>query len=133
MVGSDWLTSIWASFRVAVALGDAHHVIVELVLGVAADLHRLLFGGRHIGDDGLYVFQIVESEADDAAGEVGVAAPEVFGGFLHHHHRLAGLSGGDSGGQRRVPRANYDNVIFLRHLKWPPCFFRKFPLLPGEG
>ena len=100
---------------VAESLGDAHHVVVELVLGVAADLHRLFLGGRHVGDDGLDVLKAVEGEPDDAAGKVGVAAPEVLGRLLHDQHRLGGLPGGDGGGQGRVARADHYDVIFLGH------------------
>ena len=96
---------------VAEALGDPHHIVVELVFGVAADVHLRLFGGRHIGDDRLDVFQVVESEADDAAGEVGIAAAEVFGGFLHHQDGIRGFPGGYGRRKGGVARPHHHNVI----------------------
>ena len=92
-------------------MGDAHHVVVELVLGVLADFDGVGLGFGHIGDEALDVVQAVVGEADDAAGEVGVAAAEVLGGFFDDEHGLGLLAGGDGGGQGGVAGPNYDNVI----------------------
>ena len=101
------------------ALGDAHHVVVELVLGVAAHLDGCHLGGGHVGDYGLDVLDAVEGEADDAAGEVGVAAAEVLRGFFHHQHGLAAFFGGDGRAEGRVSRADYYDVIRVWHDEPP--------------
>ena len=110
-MGWAWLTRIWASSRVGEAVGDAHHVVVVVVLGVAAHLDGVFLGLGHVGDDGLDVLDAVEGEADDAAGEVGVAAAEVVGGFLHHQHILALFPGGDGGAEGGVAGPHHDDVI----------------------
>ena len=92
-------------------MGDAHHVVVKLVLGVLAHLDGVGLGLRHIWDQTLDVVQTVVGEADDAAGEVGVAAAEILGSLFHDQHRLGLLAGGDGGGQGGVAGPNYDNVI----------------------
>ena len=119
--------------RVAVALGDAHHVVVELVLGVAADVDRFLLGGRHVGDDGLDVFEAVEGEADDAAGEVGVTAAEVLGRLFDDQHRGTALASGDGGGQGGIAGADHDNVIGVgqdtpRIVQVYRLFYRRGPI-----
>ena len=92
-------------------MGHPHHIFVELALGIAAHVNRRLFGGRHIGDQGLDVLNPVEGKTYDAAGEVGVAAAEILWRFLHHQHRAADLLGGHGGAQGRIARADYYNVI----------------------
>ena len=93
------------------AVGDAHHVVVKLVLGVLAHLDGVGLGLRHVGNQALDVVQAVVGEADDAAGEVGVAAAEILWSFLHHEHRLGLLAGGDGGGQSGVSGPDDDYII----------------------
>ena len=90
-----------------------------MVLGVLAHLNGVLFGLGHVGYEGLDVLDAVEGEADDAAGEVGVAAAEVFGGFFHHQHGLALFLSGNGGAESGIARAHHDNVIFLSQVTPP--------------
>ena len=106
-------------FRVGKAVGYPHHVVVVHVLGVLADFDGVLFGLGHVGDEGLDVVDAVKGEADDAAGEVGVAAAEVFGGLFHHQHRFALFLSGDGGAEGGIAGAHHDNVIFLSQVAPP--------------
>ena len=76
------------------ALGDAHEVVVVLVFGVASDVDGGFFLGTHVGDEFLDVVDALVGEADDTAGEVGVAASEVVGGFFQHEDAGTLLAGG---------------------------------------
>ena len=92
-------------------MGDPHQVIVELVFGVLADFDGIGFGFGQIGDEAPDVVQSVVGEADDAAGEVGVAAAEVFGGFFDDQYGLGLLAGGDGGGEGGVAGAHHDDIV----------------------
>ena len=74
--------------------GHAHHVALERGLGVLAEVGP---GGLALGDAWHEVEDLlwgVVCEPEEAAGEVGVAAAQVFRGLLHHEHGRAGLGGG---------------------------------------
>ena len=111
MVGEGLADKYLGQFGVGKTLGYPHHVVVELAFGIAAHVHRRFLGGRHVGNQGLDVFDAVEGEADDAAGEVGVAAPEVLGSLLHHQNRAANFLGCQGGAEGGVAGADYNYVI----------------------
>ena len=102
-------------FRVGQAVGDPHHIVIIHILGVAADFDGVLLGLRQIGNDGLDVLNAVKGKADDAAGEVGVAAAEILRGFFHHQDGLAGFFGGDGRAEGGVagPHNNHIIILFL--------------------
>ena len=112
-------------------MGDAHHVVVELVLGVLPHLDGVGLGLRHVGDQPLDVVQPVVGETDDAAGKIGVAAAEILRGLFNHQHRLGLLAGGDGGGKRGVAGSHHDyviNSVISRQdnaSKGPPAVFRQ--------
>ena len=99
--------------RVGHSLGDSHHVVVELFLGVAAHIDGSLLGGRHVGNHLLYVFKVVEGETYNASGEVGIATSKELGGFLHHQHGFADLFGGHGRGKGGVAGADYNYVVTI--------------------
>ena len=99
--------------RVRKALGQAHKVVVKVVLGVAADLYRPdLFLGevRHRLDD---VLQPVEGESKAASGEVGVATPEVNRRLLQHQHPGPVLPRRDGRAQRGVTRPHHHHIVLF--------------------
>ena len=72
--------------RVGKPVGDPHHIVVILALGIAAHFDGVFLRCRHVRDQGLDVLDTAEGEADDTAGEVGVTTSKVFRCLLHHHH-----------------------------------------------
>ena len=92
-------------------MGDAHQVIVILVFGVAAYVDGGFFLGAHVGDEFLDVVDALVGEADDAAGEIGVAAAEVVGCFLQHEYAGTLLAGGYGSGEGGIARADYHHIV----------------------
>jgi hypothetical protein len=107
--------------RVGHALGDAHQVVVEVVLGVGRDVEILDLGRREVGHQAGDVLEAVVREAHGARGEARIPAPQLDRRLLQHDDVRALLSGGVGGGHRGVARADDDDVVvpLIRHVKPP--------------
>ncbi len=94
-------------------LGDARHVVEELVLRVGAEIGGgdLLLG--KIGDQLLDVVDAVVDHAHRAGGEAAVAAGLVLRRRLQHAHRGALLARRQRGAEGGVAGADDDDIDFI--------------------
>ena len=95
--------------------GYAHEVVVELRLGVASDVDGLALFFADFGDDAEYVLDAVVCEAEQPAGEEGVAAAQVFGGAFKDEDGRALVCRRHRGAKGGVAGARYYYVVSLVH------------------
>ena len=68
--------------RIGKSFRDPHHIAIEIILRVLADIGGSFFFRRHIGDECLDIVHAIVGTADDPTGEIGIATAEILGGFL---------------------------------------------------
>ena len=84
-----------AQIGIGAELGDARHVVEELVLRVGAEIGGVDFRLRKIGDQRLDVVDAVIDDAHGARGEAAVAAGFFVGRGFEHEHGGALLARGE--------------------------------------
>ncbi len=100
---------------IGAVLGNARHVVEELIGGVGAKIRGLDFGRREIGHQRLDVVDAVIDDADRTCGEAAVAAGFVLRRRLAHHHLGALLLRRQRRTERRIAGADNNHI---RNLIW---------------
>ncbi len=96
---------------VSQALGDALDVGFELLARVGRDDAGLQLVAVVVGQDGGEILEeVIEGEAEQAAGEGRVAAPLGSGSFFQDQDLAALLAGGQRGGECGVAGAHDDYI-----------------------
>ena len=109
---------------IGAVLGDAAHVVEELVLGVGAEIGDgdLVLG--EVGHQRLQVLDAVVDAAEGAGREAAVAAVLALRRALQHQHGDAVLGGGEGGAQRGIARADDHDIGGCRkHAGRTPRWF----------
>ena len=97
-------------FRVGQPFGHPHDVVVEGRGGIGADVHGGAFLLRRVADELGDLVPPFVGEAEEPAGEVGVAAAEVTGSLFENQNGRASLPRGQGGGEAGVAAAHDHNV-----------------------
>ena len=92
-----------AQIGIGAELGDARHVVEELILRVGAEIGGVDFGLREIGNQRLDVVDAVVDDAHRARGEAAVAAGFVLGRGFEHQHGGACLARGKRRAKAALP------------------------------
>ena len=112
---------------IAAVLGEARHVVEELLFGVGAEVgaRHFLFGEV---DQRPQVVDAVVDDAHQAGGEAGIAAGLFLGGPLEYQHLLCSFLGRERRAQRGIAAANHDDVVvhqsILMWARWITSFQR---------
>ena len=96
--------------RIGAILRDPRHIVVELVLGVGAEIG---IGDFLVGEVGHQCLEVVDPVIDDthrAGREARIAAGFVLVGAFQHQHLSAVLLRRQRGAQRRVAGAHDDDI-----------------------
>ena len=107
-----------AQFAVGAVLGDAEHVVVELVLGVGAEVGAVDLVLGEVRHDRLEVVDAVVDAAEGAGGEAGVAAHQLLRRALDHEHLGALLRRRLRRAERRVAGTDHHHIV-LCHVSPP--------------
>ena len=97
-------------FRVGQPFGHPHDVVVEGRGGIGADVHGVAFLLRRVADELGDLVPPFVGEAEEPAGEVGVAAAEVTGSLFENQNGRARLPRRQGGGEAGVAGAHDHNV-----------------------
>ena len=112
-----------AQLAVGAVLRDAEHVVVELVLGVGAEVGAVDLVLGQVRHDRLEVVDAVIDAAERAGGEAGVAAHQLLRRALDHQHLGALLGRRLRRAERRVARADHHHIVLchVSFLRASPC------------
>ena len=113
--------------RVRLVLGDAHQVVVEVVLGVRIDFHDGLLLVGEVAHDLAELLERLEGEAEAARGEEAVAAAPRLGRLLEDEDARAVLLRGQRRAHRGVAAAHHDHVVLIAHRHSSRAIGRRAP------
>ena len=116
-----------AQIGIGAELGDARHVVEELILRVGAEIGAVDFRLREIGDQRLDVVDAVIDDAHGARGEAAVAAGFFVGRGFEHEHGGALLARGERGAIGGVAAADDDDVVLFHAISDPRLRFLRGP------
>ena len=108
--------------RIGAVLGDARHVVEELVLCIGAEIGRLDLGFGQIGHKFEDILDAVIDDAHGAGCERRIAAGLVDRRGFQHNHGSALFVRGEGRTKRGIAAAHNDNVPILVAHFFPAPF-----------
>ena len=131
MVSRLRVTSSLAQLGVGAVLGDAAHVVEELLLGVGAEIGVLDLLVGQVGHQPPEVLDAVVDAAEGAGGEAAVAAGFGLRRPLEHEHRDLALGRGERRAEGGVAGADHHDIAGCRQLAGhvPYCLALTVPVL----